>query len=93
MRFEKEVFSAVSPVRSDTVGDDVMEAYQRQQPHTHLPAFNALQSHTKVCQLTQLEVAETRGGDFQRILPVLHGCEQNLGSGSFDVNEGEDAVR
>lgn len=33
---EKEVFAAFSSVRSDTVGDDVMEAYQRQHPHMHL---------------------------------------------------------
>lgn len=36
---ETEAFAAFSSVRSDTVGDDVMEAYQRQHPHMHLPGL------------------------------------------------------
>lgn len=36
---ETEAFAAFSSVRSDTVGDDVMEAYRRQHPHMHLPGL------------------------------------------------------
>lgn len=37
--FEKKVFSTFSSSRCDTVGDDVMEAYQRRHPDKHLPGL------------------------------------------------------
>lgn len=68
---EKEAFSAVSSDRSDTVGDDVTEAYQRQHPHTHLPGlmFHNCTKKKKFVNPTECIVASA---ETRRIWAEIH---------------------
>lgn len=51
------MFAAFSSVRSDTVGDDVTEAYQRQHPHMHLPGLMFRNCTQKFVNQTEHEAA------------------------------------
>ena len=59
---KKEVFAAFSSDRSDTVGDDVTEAHQRQHPHMHLTGLMFHNCTQKFVKRTKSRVAyaETR---------------------------------
>lgn len=56
------MFAAFSSDRSDTVGDDVTEAYQRQHPHMHLTGLMFHNCTQKFVNWTERNVAyvETR---------------------------------
>lgn len=68
---KKEVFAAFSSDRSDTVGDDVTEAHQRQHPHMHLTGLMFHNCTQKFVNRTesQMAYAETTIGAAPRETP------------------------